>query len=62
MEANVILVDSDVLIAHLRGDERITRWLETQRETVGVLTTSAVASARSRAAGDRASVGRFGDS
>jgi hypothetical protein len=38
----VILVDSDVLIAHLRGLPRARDWLRDARETTGPLATSAV--------------------
>jgi predicted nucleic acid-binding protein len=37
----VILVDSDVLIAHLRGNQRAHAWLRNER-AAGPLTTSAV--------------------
>jgi len=38
----VILVDSDVLIAHLRGKRVATDWLLDARRTTGPLATSAV--------------------
>jgi predicted nucleic acid-binding protein len=38
----VILVDSDVLIAHLRGERVATEWLLEARRATGPLATSAV--------------------
>lgn len=38
----MILVDSDVLIAHLRGERLATDWLLEARRTTGPLATSAV--------------------
>lgn len=38
----MILVDSDVLIAHLRGNERAKGWLLEARRTTGRLAVSAV--------------------
>jgi predicted nucleic acid-binding protein len=38
----VILVDSDVLIAHLRGYDAARAWLRDTRRTVGALSISAV--------------------
>ena len=38
----MILVDSDVLIAHLRGERVATDWLLDARRTTGPLATSAV--------------------
>jgi predicted nucleic acid-binding protein len=38
----VILVDSDVLLAHLRGEPRAREWILQARRTTGPLATSAV--------------------
>ena len=38
----MILADSDVLIAHLRGDERARDWLVRARTERGRVSTSAV--------------------
>ena len=58
----MILLDSDVLIAHLRGDERATTWLEDVRRLHGQLATSAVCVAEitgGMRSGERTSVWRL---
>lgn len=60
----MILVDSDVLIAHLRGLPAATDWLRASRQTSGPLATSAVSVAEvagGMRSGERAEVWRLFD-
>ena len=58
----MLLIDSDVLIAHLRGDERATVWLAEARRIHGQLAMSALSVAEitgGMRSGERSSVWRL---